>query len=605
MATRWTIVIVEDEEKHATDVAKMVAKADLELVHAENFEEAVVEIDRLVKLRRLAGVVADLKLPGQSRKTDFGGWDAISHANSVSPGCPIAIYSARFEQFASIVKATSSIPAFTAFKKPNDDLKLEKWLADVGSSCRGAKSAIVFDPKVVDIYGKLAPVYGPSDLPVLIVGESGTGKETLAKEIHAKSNLPGPFVPVNCAALDDGLVLAELFGSEIGAWTDAHAHKLGLILHASGYVGDPKHAHASESFVDWLETSEQGQLLNPGDPGGDPDLHSLESPDERRGTLFLDEVTCLPHKAMGALLRALSTRDVRPYGSFGPGFRVHCRIIAATNDMAALEESEDGSDAIFRRDLFYKLGGVVFSLPPVRDPAVITAFAKSPYVWTSMDLPPLGFASLALQPIFDLYSGTGKVDIAYQRGNFRTLRNLLHRAGLIAVQEGVSEIRREHVEAAIELGVVPAASPLPAASGVGGLDPGSTLLRREFLTGLQAHGLTLDSWYNLSDLQRLSIASPMAVADAFLRCCMCKRQPADGRKRYYSLQEVEEALTSRASRRAWLSKGLTSDMVSAAAVQFYDIPPQSKPGPDAPINEVVGLLRQLNGKRKRSAAGSQ
>jgi two-component system C4-dicarboxylate transport response regulator DctD len=600
MAPGWTVVIVEDDEKTAAGLVKMAAKADLESAHAENLEEAIVAIDRLAKVGRLAGVIADLKLPGTSRNTEYGGWDAVSHASSVNPGCPIAIYSSHFGPFEAIVKATASVPAFAPFIKPADDQKLEKWLLNLGQSCRGAKSAIMFDPQVVDIYRKLAPIYGPSDLPVLIVGESGTGKETLAREIHATSNVRGPFVAVNCAALDEGVVLAELFGSERGSWTDSHSHKLGLILYASGYVGDPEQAEAVGSFVDWLRGSAEGQLLKPDESQGDLDLYSLRDAKAVRGTLFLDEVTLLPPKAMGGLLRALSTQDVRPYGLFGPGFRVHCRIIAATNDLSALRS--DDRDAAFRHDLFYRLGGVVLSLPSVRSPEVIAAFAKSPYVWTSMGLPPLGFASGALQPIFNLYSGAGEVELAYQRGNFRTLRHLLHRAGLIAAQDGGREIRKEHVEAAIQHGVVPAASPVPQPSAAEAQpDPNAAPLRQEFLAGLQAHGESLDTWFGLADLQRVTAKSPLLVGDAFLRCCLANRTSSDGGSPY-SFQEIEEALTSGASRNAWLNKGLTKDAVRAAAIQFYHIPRESQPAAQASINAVVSLLRSLGGKRKLATA---
>ena len=110
-------------------------------------------------------------------------------------------------------------------------------------------------------------LYAPSEMPMLIQGETGSGKELCAEAIHQLSHAQkSSWVAVNCAAIPPGLLLAELFGCESGAFTNAHKRK-GLILSA------------------------------------------------HRGTLFLDEVGELPLHAQAKLLRALETGEVRRVGA--------------------------------------------------------------------------------------------------------------------------------------------------------------------------------------------------------------------------------------------------------------------------------------------------
>jgi DNA-binding NtrC family response regulator len=164
------------------------------------------------------------------------------------------------------------------------------------------------------------------DATVLIQGETGTGKELFARALHYLSpRHRGPFIPVNCGAIPDPLIEAELFGHARGAFTDAKEARPGLVAQARG------------------------------------------------GTLFLDELeTTSPH-AQVALLRFLQDQEYRPVG--GPAVRVaDVRVIGSTNaDLAAL-----AARGGFRTDLLFRLNVLALELPPLRargDDAVLLARA--------------------------------------------------------------------------------------------------------------------------------------------------------------------------------------------------------------------------------------
>jgi DNA-binding NtrC family response regulator len=150
-------------------------------------------------------------------------------------------------------------------------------------------------------------------LPVLIQGDSGVGKELVAQAIHALSE-SGPFVPVNCAALPEGLVESELFGHARGAFTNAGAESGGLFGAAAG------------------------------------------------GTLFLDEIGEMPLSLQAKLLRALASGEVRGVGQHKPR-QIDLKVVAATNvDLAAAVEA--GS---FRGDLFARLRASIVRVSPLHE----------------------------------------------------------------------------------------------------------------------------------------------------------------------------------------------------------------------------------------------
>jgi len=153
------------------------------------------------------------------------------------------------------------------------------------------------------------------DVPVLIQGESGTGKELFARAIHqASSRRSKPFIAVNCGAIPQELVDAELFGYEKGAFTGATATRTGYFESADG------------------------------------------------GTLFLDEIGELPLASQVRLLRVLQEREVTRVGATKPK-PIDIRIIAATNRVLPIEIQARR----FREDLFHRLAVGVLLLPPLRE----------------------------------------------------------------------------------------------------------------------------------------------------------------------------------------------------------------------------------------------
>ena len=165
--------------------------------------------------------------------------------------------------------------------------------------------------KVCEMIERVAP----TDTTVLVLGESGTGKELVAKAIHAHSTRKTKsFLPINCAALPEPLLESEMFGHVKGAFTGATANKEGLFEAANG------------------------------------------------GTIFLDEIGCMPLSIQAKLLRVLQDKEIRRVGST-ENVPINVRVLAATNDR--LENLiEQGK---FREDLFYRFSVITMQIPPLRE----------------------------------------------------------------------------------------------------------------------------------------------------------------------------------------------------------------------------------------------
>jgi PAS domain S-box-containing protein len=252
-----------------------------------------------------------------------------------------------------------------------------------------------------------------TEATVLILGETGTGKELLARAVHNISKRRNrPLVKVNCAALQSHLIESELFGHEKGAFTGAHAKRVGRFELANG------------------------------------------------GTIFLDEIGELPLDLQTKLLRVLQEGEFERLGS-SQTIKVDARIIAATN--VALEEAV--TEGNFRSDLYYRLNVFPISIPPLRDrrddiPILVSHFVKK-------------YSLKNGKKIESVHQKSMKALTNYNwPGNIRELENIIERAVIItaggqlelgdwlpAIKPGrkpqrlltLNEMEKEHIEEVLEM----------------------------------------------------------------------------------------------------------------------------------------------------------
>jgi transcriptional regulator of acetoin/glycerol metabolism len=215
------------------------------------------------------------------------------------------------------------------------------------------------------------------DIPILIQGETGVGKELFARAIHEASvQHKGPWVAVNCAALPEGLIEAELFGYEEGAFTGARRK---------------------------------------GSPG------KIEQADG--GTLFLDEIGDMPLSLQARLLRVLQERTVTPLGS-AKSIPVNFSLVSATNQKLK-EKVESGE---FRSDLYYRINGLSVVLPPLRERSDLLALID-----VILQIEQAGEVKITpeVMAIFKIHSWPG---------NIRQLHNVLRTALALADGVPISEL---------------------------------------------------------------------------------------------------------------------------------------------------------------------
>jgi DNA-binding NtrC family response regulator len=238
----------------------------------------------------------------------------------------------------------------------------------------GLKQLIGTSPALVAEIRRI-PLVARCDATVLLRGETGTGKEMFARAIHHLSGRSaGPFVAVNCGAIPVELIENELFGHEPGAYTGALHPSAGLLRQTDG------------------------------------------------GSLFLDEVDCLPLLAQVKLLRFLQEKEFRPLGATKP-CRTDVRVIAASNN----DLEREVKDRRFRQDLYYRLNVIGLALPPLRDrkediPLLARHFVA--HYAAAFDAPAKGLTSAALH----------KLLLHDWPGNVRELENVIERSVVLSPQ---------------------------------------------------------------------------------------------------------------------------------------------------------------------------
>jgi DNA-binding NtrC family response regulator len=315
--SRRTLLIIDDEKPFCEAVRDYLETERLEVLYAHSSADG----SRIFSERRIDIVLLDQKLPdGEGHALAPGILDKNEQAK--------IIFITAYPSFENAVTAVR-LGAFDYLSKPIDPEELKimvdramrilalEQVEQIQNYTREKErdAAVLVGkcgqfPEVVRIVDMAAT----TKAPVLITGETGTGKNLVAKSIHYKGSHAGSaFVSINCAAIPENLIEAELFGYEKGAFTGASCAKKGLFEIADG------------------------------------------------GTLFLDEIGDMPLHLQSKLLSVLEDRTVRRIG--GTTVRpVFVRIIAATN-----ADLEQVLGKTFRKDLYYRLSVIRIHIPPLRD----------------------------------------------------------------------------------------------------------------------------------------------------------------------------------------------------------------------------------------------
>lgn len=312
-----SILIAEDEERIRRIIALLLCEQKHDVVDVSSGEAALAALER----RKADLLLLDVKLPG------IDGFEVLRRIRE-RPDPPASVLLTAYGTIPSAVEAIR-LGAFDYVTKPFHNehllrvvergLELRRTSTDVETQpaeeepTSGFREIIGVSPAIRQVFRIMAKV-AQVKATTLITGESGTGKELVARAIHLRSpRTAEKFVAVNCSAIPQNLVESEFFGHEKGAFTDAHARRLGRFEEANG------------------------------------------------GSLFLDEVGDLAADAQAKLLRTLQDQQITPVG--GKQRQLDVRVIAATNKDLAQEVREGR----FRADLFWRLNVVPIQLPPLRE----------------------------------------------------------------------------------------------------------------------------------------------------------------------------------------------------------------------------------------------
>lgn len=313
------ILVVEDDGDMCDFIEDILIDAGYAVATAANGSEALDKLDE----KSYPIVISDLKMPVMDGITLL---DKINARNAVKPFVIMitafgdidhALQLINRGAYDYIIKPFKMEQLLIAVKRASSELTMRLKIEELEQintqrlSFHNLFASSSSMHKLFHFIGKIADSSGN----VLLEGETGTGKELIARAIHRSSaRKDRAFVPVNCAALPEGLFESELFGHVKGAFTDAKTAKKGLFAEA----------------VD--------------------------------GTLLLDEIGEMPLSVQAKILRVLQDRQIRPVGS-NDSIPFEARVIAATNKNLR-EEVECGR---FREDLYYRLNIFKITVPPLRE----------------------------------------------------------------------------------------------------------------------------------------------------------------------------------------------------------------------------------------------
>jgi two-component system NtrC family response regulator len=377
------LLVVEDDEglqrqlKWAYDGYQVVIAGDRDgaIESLRAYEPAVVTLD--------------LGLPPDPDGTSEG-FETLEEILRIKPDTKVIVASGHGAR-ESALKAVA-MGAYDFYKKPLDiddlglivarafhlhEIEQENRRLENGSASTVLGAIVTSAPEMLKVAKTIERV-ASADVSVMLLGASGTGKELLARAVHEKSGRKGEFIAINCAAIPENLLEAELFGYERGAFTGAVKSNVGKIELAEG------------------------------------------------GTLFLDEVGDIPLPLQVKLLRFLQERVIERIGGRQP-IPVDTRIVCATHqDLDAMT-----ADGRFREDLYYRLAEIVVKIPSLAERSGDAVLLARHFVNRfSRELNP---SVHSLSP-----DGIAAIDAYPWPGNVRELENRIKRAVIMADSKSVT-----------------------------------------------------------------------------------------------------------------------------------------------------------------------
>jgi len=313
-----TVLVIDDDRSLRIAIEKILRKADYRVLGAASGEDGVAHL----AAEPIDVVLTDLRMEGMD------GLDVLRAVRESAPLAQVVLITAH----GTVEHAVEAMKqgAYDFLLKPVERPQLlttvqraveRRQLEVENRALRARVGEVEQTPPIIGSSPRMAELratvhtIAPSDATVLITGETGTGKEVVARTVHALSGrCKGSFVVVNCAALPDTLMEAELFGHEKGAFTGAESQRKGRFELAGG------------------------------------------------GSIFLDEVGEMRPAAQAKLLRVLQSGEFERLGG-AESLHTDARTIAASNrDLRVAVEERS-----FREDLFYRLSVIRLAVPPLRE----------------------------------------------------------------------------------------------------------------------------------------------------------------------------------------------------------------------------------------------
>jgi two-component system, NtrC family, response regulator AtoC len=366
------VVLVVDDDAGLRESFRLILEDEYEVLEATNGAQAL----ETVRTTQLDLILLDIRLP------DTDGIAVLGEIKSIDEHVEVILVTA--VQTVRTAVAAMKLGAFDYVTKPFEEDEIlplvrraiEKraldrevvYLRTELARQQDFEELVGRAPQMQRLYQLIESV-ARAPVTVLIVGESGTGKELIARAIHRQGPFrDGPFVPVNVAAIADGVLESELFGHEKGAFTGAFQKKLGKFELAHG------------------------------------------------GTLFLDEIATLRIDLQAKILRALQEREIERVGGTRR-IKIDVRVVAATNS----DPKRAIQAGTLREDLYYRLNVVQIAVPPLRErrediPLLVEHFVRKHT--RQFHKVTVGVAPGALE-ILQRYSWPG---------NVRELQNIIERA---------------------------------------------------------------------------------------------------------------------------------------------------------------------------------